>query len=149
MLWWESWVLMMLSNLGFCCFCSYACLLPSNYLKCSLPSIYMIRPCPSCNPGCVRTPQSSAVSVILGSCDPEILGVSELLGVKLPLGPSDPSVTKFRGSWDPGCVRAPGSGASSGCCGTDCRFHTQGLLRALAQTRRVLQSFYLLFCRAS
>jgi hypothetical protein len=38
------------------------------------------------------------------------------------------------GSYDPGCVRAPGSEASSGCYWTGCRVQFQGLLRALAQT---------------
>ena len=38
--------------------------------------------------------------VILGSWDPEILGVSELLGVKLPLGTWDPGVTKLLWSLD-------------------------------------------------
>ena len=37
--------------------------------------------------------------MILGSCDPEILGV--FLGVKLPLRPRDPCVTKLLGSQDP------------------------------------------------
>ena len=62
--------------------------------------------------------------MILESFDPEILGVSELLGVNLSLGPWDPGMTKILGSWDseiPGHVRVPGSGASSGCCGTGCR----------------------------
>jgi hypothetical protein len=53
------------SNLGFCCFCSYACLLPSDYLKCSLPLIYLIGAYPSCIPSWVRTPQGPAFSVIL------------------------------------------------------------------------------------
>ena len=74
---------MMLYNLGFYCLCSYACLLPSGYLWCYLPLLYLT----SCDPGYVRTPQSQAISVILGFCDPVILGVSEVLGVKLPLGP--------------------------------------------------------------
>jgi hypothetical protein len=39
------------------------------------------------------------------------------------------------GSCEPGHVRAPGSVAFSGCCGTGCWVHTQGLLRAPAQTR--------------
>jgi hypothetical protein len=39
--------------------------------------------------------------VILGSCDPEILGVSELLEVELPLGSWDPGVTKLQRSCDP------------------------------------------------
>jgi hypothetical protein len=62
-----------------------------------------------CDLGCVRTPPSQAVSVILwfwdpgilGSRDPEILGMSKLLGVKLPLGPWDPGVTKLLRSCDP------------------------------------------------
>jgi hypothetical protein len=47
-------------------------------------------------------------------------------------------VTKLLGSCGPGHVRVPGSGASSGCCGTGCGVSTQGLLRALAQVRRNL-----------
>ena len=65
LLWWESLVLMMPSNLGFCCLCSYACLLPSDYLKCLLPSIYLIGACLSKSSSWVRTPQSPAFSVIL------------------------------------------------------------------------------------
>ena len=38
---------------------------------------------------------------ILGSWDPEILGVSEFLAVKLPLRSWDPVVTKLLGSWGP------------------------------------------------
>jgi hypothetical protein len=66
-------------------------------------------------------------------CDPEILGMSKLLGVKLPLGPWDPGVTKLLWSCDsivmwscgPGHVRASGSRASSECYETGCRVHTQ------------------------
>jgi hypothetical protein len=75
--------------------------------------------------------------VILGSCDPEILHVSGLLGVKLPLGPWDPGVTKLLGSCGPRCVRTPGIGASFGCYKTSCGVCTQGLLRAPAQTGRI------------
>ena len=64
-LWWESLVLMMPSNLGFCCSCSYACFLSSGYLKCLLLSIYLIGACCSYNSGWFRSPQSSAFSVIL------------------------------------------------------------------------------------
>jgi hypothetical protein len=53
------------SNLGFCCFCSYACLLPSDYLKCLLPSIYLIGACPSYKPSWFRYTQSPAFSVVL------------------------------------------------------------------------------------
>ena len=58
LLWWDSLVLMMPSSLGFCCFCSYTCLLLSDYLKCLQPSICLIGACPSCNPSWFRTPQS-------------------------------------------------------------------------------------------
>jgi hypothetical protein len=39
--------------------------------------------------------------MILESCNPEILGVPDLLGVKLPWRPWDSDVTKLLGSWDP------------------------------------------------
>jgi hypothetical protein len=90
---------------------------------------------------CQNASESSCLwdLVILWSCDPEILGVSKFLGVKLPLGPW--------GSWcdqgpvilwlyDPGGVRPPEDGAASGCCGTGCRVCTQGLLQAPGQTGR-------------
>jgi hypothetical protein len=93
----------MLSNLSFCSVSSYASLPPSDYLLCSLPLLYLTEDWPSCDPSCVRTPQSSAVTVILWFCDPEILGVSEL-GVKLSLGPWDPGVTKLLESWEPGIL---------------------------------------------
>jgi hypothetical protein len=73
------------------------------------------------------------VPVILWSCDPEILGFSELLGVKLPLGPG---VTKLLRSCDPEHVRVTGSQVSSWCCGAGSRASTQSLLSALAQTGR-------------
>jgi hypothetical protein len=84
LIWWTCWVLMFPSNLGFCC---YACLPPSDYLKCSLYSIYLIRVCPSCNPSWVTTSQSPAFFVILWS---------EILWCR-----------------DSGCVRVHGSQASS------------------------------------
>jgi hypothetical protein len=85
-----------------------------------------------------------------------ILVVSELLRVQLSLGCCDSGIL---GSWDPGCVRAPGSQASSGtlrfwcdqapgcirapgsgisswCCGTGCRVQAQDLIRAPTQTGR-------------
>ena len=40
-------------------------------------------------------------SVILGFYDSEILGVSELLGVMLPVERWDLDVNKLLGSWDP------------------------------------------------
>ena len=42
----------------------------------------------------------------LGSCEPEILGVSGFLAVKLPLGPWDPGVNKPLVSWYPEIVRS-------------------------------------------
>jgi hypothetical protein len=45
-------------------------------------------------------------------------------------------VTKLLGSSGPGHVRVPGGGVFSGCCGTGCGAHAQVLLRAPAQTGR-------------
>ena len=42
--------------------------------------------------------------MILGSCDPEILGVSELLGIKLSQGSRNTGVTKILRSFDPGLL---------------------------------------------
>ena len=75
------------SNLGFCCFCSYACLLTSDYLKCLLPSIYLI-----------------------GACLPIIPVDSGLLRVQLSLWSFDCGILW---TWDSGCVRVFGSQASS------------------------------------
>jgi hypothetical protein len=58
------------SNFGFCCLCS--CLPPAIWLSLVLP-VLSISDCPSCGPGCVRTPQSSAVSVFLWFWNPVIL----------------------------------------------------------------------------
>jgi hypothetical protein len=117
-------------------------MLPSFHLNISsatCPS-YLTEACPSYNPRCIRTPHSQALSVILWSWNlSHWLGrvpVSEFLGVNLPLGPWDSGVTKLLQSWDPeilgfcdpGCVRAPGISASSGCCGTGCRVPAQGKL---------------------
>jgi hypothetical protein len=116
-------------------------------------------------PGCVRTPQSPAVSVILwpwdsvrlrswvyrapGSqaasgilkswCnqDPEIL-MCLLLGVKLPLGIVEQGSWTCKNSCHLGHVRAPGSWTSSGCFGTGCRASAKGLLSTQAQTWRNL-----------
>ena len=44
--------------------------------------------------------------MILVSCDPEILFVSEFLGVKVLLRLCDPGVTKLQGSWNPWRVKA-------------------------------------------
>jgi hypothetical protein len=54
---------------------AYVLMLASHHLNISSATcpFYMTRAFPSCNPGCVRTPHSSAVSVTLWSCDPVIL----------------------------------------------------------------------------
>jgi hypothetical protein len=106
LLWWESWVLMLPSNLGFYCFCSYACLLPSDYLKSSLPSLYLIGACLSCNPCWVRISLIPSFSVILwfwnlvmlrfwvcqSSCHSSFLW--------------DPEIQVWPSSWDPGILRS-------------------------------------------
>jgi hypothetical protein len=94
LLWWESLVLMIPSSLGFCCFCPYAYLLSSDYLKCWLPSIYWLEP-------------------IL----PIIPVDTGLLSVQLSLWYCDSWILW---TWDSGCVRVLGSQASSetlkSCC---------------------------------
>ena len=69
LLWWENWVLMMSSNLGFSCLCSCACLSLSDYFSSNLPLLSWTGACPSCDPGCVRTLQRPLVFVILWFCD--------------------------------------------------------------------------------
>jgi hypothetical protein len=65
-------------------------------------------------------------------------------GVPVSLDPTCPSYSQW--CWerycalftcDSGCIREPGSGASSGCCGIGCRVRTQGLLGTLAQSGRI------------
>jgi hypothetical protein len=109
LLWWESLVLMMPSNLGFCCFYSYDCLLPSDYLKYLLSSIYLIGACPSYNPSWFRAPQSPAFSVILwcGLLWTWESGCVRVLGSQVPLRPWNTGVTKLLLSWDP-VVKDPG-----------------------------------------
>ena len=104
LLWWKSWVLMMTSNLGFCCFYSYACLLPFDYFKCSLPSIIWLEP-----------------------VFPLIPVESELLRVQLSLWSCDPEILMWPSSWDPGIlgVRVPGSCTSSGDSGAVCWVQNQ------------------------
>ena len=58
--------------------------------------------------------------VIPGSFDPEILGVSNFLAVKIPLRSWCDQAPGILGSYNPGFVRVPGSGISSGDHGTDC-----------------------------
>ena len=44
--------------------------------------------------------------MVLGCCNPEILGVSEFLAVKLPLRCWDPGVTKLLGFWDSSILKS-------------------------------------------
>ena len=105
LLWWENWVIMMPNNLGLCCLCSLTCLLPFDFLQCYLPLLYQTGACPSFYPVCLRTPQSAPVSVILWFWDPVNLKSwacqGSWVGVKLPLEPWDPGVTKILTSCDP------------------------------------------------
>jgi hypothetical protein len=66
----------------------FLCLHLAIWLNMVLPCLLTLTgACQFCDPGCIRTPQSPAISdpLILESFDPEILVVSELLGVKLHL----------------------------------------------------------------
>ena len=109
---WPNCVLIMPTSLGFYCLYSCAYLSPSHFLWYYFPLQSLTGASPSCNPGCDRTHQSPAVSGIQGSWDPDMLGMSELLEVKLPLGSSKPGITNLMRS----CVRAPGSEDFSWCC---------------------------------
>jgi hypothetical protein len=89
----------------------------------------------------------SEILVWPSSCDPVVLGNLECLGVELLLGvvwlavKLAPNVCSGQlWSYDPGCVKAPGSGASSGCCATGCRVHTRGMFRNMGHW--VGQSFW-------
>ena len=99
MLWWESWVLMLPSNLGFCCFCSYAYLPPSDYLK---SSVYLFGACPSCNPSWFTTSQSSAFFVILWFWDPGMLRLWVHQSSWQSSFLWNPEILVWPSSWDPG-----------------------------------------------
>ena len=99
---WENCVLMMPSNLNFCCLCSYACLPPSDYLKCSLPSIYLTGASPSCNPRWVGIPQSPAFSVILWFWDPVNLRSWVCQSTWQSSFLWDHEILVWPSSWDPG-----------------------------------------------
>ena len=109
---WPNCVLIMPTSLGFYCLYSCAYLSPSHFLWYYFPLQSLTGASPSCNPGCDRTHQSPAVSGIQGSWDPDMLGMSKLVEVKLPLGSSNPGITNLLRS----CVRAPGSEDFSWCC---------------------------------
>ena len=99
LLWWENWVLMMPTNLDFCCLSSWTCLLPSGYLVLPFLAVFdwslsLLWPwlCQNSSKfSCLCDP------VILGSFDPEILGVSDLLGVSCLW---DPEILVWPRSWD-------------------------------------------------
>ena len=98
LLWWEKWVTLV-SN-------AYVLMLPPTVWLClALPALAMSDRSLSFLWSwlCQNSSESSCLCdpVILGFCDPEILGVMELLGVKLPLGPWDPGVAKLLGFCDP------------------------------------------------
>ena len=61
----------------------------SGYCWCYLLSLYLLEPLLPVILVVSELLRSSCLCdhIILGSCDPEILDVSELLGVKLPLEP--------------------------------------------------------------
>jgi hypothetical protein len=61
----ELGVLMMPSNLGFCCLDFCACFMTSGYLLCYLPLLSLTGACISCDPCSVRIPPSPSVSVIV------------------------------------------------------------------------------------
>ena len=137
------------SKLGFYCFCSYACLLSSDYLMCLLPSIYLIGPCPSYDPGWFRIPQSSAFSVILWFQDPVNLRFWVCQSSWLSSFLWDPEILLWLSSWnhgilessDPVHVTVPGSNTSSGEWGAAHCFRNQG---TPALTRRNLNQSGLL-----
>jgi hypothetical protein len=104
LLWLESLVLMMPRNLRFCCICSYACLLPSDYLKCLLSSIYLFGACPSCNPGWVRNPESTFLCD-LSFLDPVNLRFSVCQSSWESIFLWDPEILVWASSWDPGILR--------------------------------------------
>jgi hypothetical protein len=90
LLWWENWILMMPSNLGFV---AYILVLAISDWSLSFLWFWLCHNSSEFN--CFCDP------VMLEYCDPKFLHVSELLGVKLPLGPWDPGVTKLLESCDP------------------------------------------------
>lgn len=91
---------------GFCCFCSCACLRTSDYLKCSLPSIYLIGACLSCNPDLVRTPQNPAFFVILWFWDPVMLRFWVCQSSWQSSFLWDPEILVWPSSWDPEILRS-------------------------------------------
>ena len=101
------------------------------------------------DPGCFRAPGSRVSSGYCGTncrvCAQGLLRAPAQTGRNLCHWPGrvpeclDPACSTYSlkleqlwppplWSYDPGCVRVPGSRAPCGCCGTDCRVCAQGLL---------------------
>jgi hypothetical protein len=87
---------------------------------------YLTGACPSYNTGCVRTPYSLAVSVILWFWDLVILRFWVCQCFWESSYVWDPEILVWPSSWDPVHVRVPGIWVSSGCCGTGCKVCVQG-----------------------
>jgi hypothetical protein len=81
---------------------------------------------------------------------PEVIHAIVWVEVPVSLDPRGSQLLRVLGQMcglltcNPGRVRAPGSRASSTCCGTGCRASTQGLLRAQVQNRRMCYNFNML-----
>ena len=76
------------------------------------------------------------VQMFLWSIDPEILcvRVPRSQGACRILKSWHDQTPKNLWSYDHGCIRTPGSPASSGCCVVGCRPSTRNLLRAMSKT---------------
>ena len=121
-------------NLGFCCLFSCPCLSPSDFNLVLLAFIISDSSLQFLLSWlCQNASEFSWLydPVILRSCVPEILRLSELLGVKLPLGPCNSCVTMFLRSCGSGYFRVPRIELFPRCCEIGFRVSTQGLLRAL------------------
>ena len=88
-------------NLGFCCLCSCTCLLTSGYMECYLISLSLTGSSPSWDSGCVTTPQSPAVSVILWFWDLVIMRSWVCQSSWESICLWDPEILVWPSSWDP------------------------------------------------
>jgi hypothetical protein len=99
---WESLVLTMPSNLGFCCFCSYACLLLSDYLIACCPQYIWLEPVLPIIPVDSGLPR---VQLSLWSYDSGILWTWDSFWVCQSSWQSsflwDPEILVILGSWIP------------------------------------------------
>jgi hypothetical protein len=121
LLWWETWALMMPSNL------MLVSLPPTIWLSLVLPAftIYDWSLSFLWSWLCQNSTEFSCLcdSGILGSCDPEILGVSELLKINLPLRSWGPEI------WDPG-ILDPGIVDVFECLGIELPLGVMGLAQS-------------------